>query len=181
MYQHHIMLKTDMPLEQQIAIAWYEVVGLLAPQGTIYNYSSGDSKIAMEYGVRENEEFPHCYTVPLTRDLTPEEAGIILQGWETVYPDDFDIEISNLYNETDPYEIEIEESLLDKASQDMGKWHHNRWVHAMMKEGWHYGLYFSETKKSHPALKEWDSLPQSYRRQPDFDKKEIFNWLRNIS
>ena len=57
MYQHHIMLKTDMPLEQQHAIAWYEVVDLLSPDGLIYNYSSGDSQIAMEYGVRQNEEF----------------------------------------------------------------------------------------------------------------------------
>lgn len=177
MYQHHIMLKTEQPLDQQVAIAWYEVVKMLSPENIIYSYSSGTQDVAMEYGVRETEELPHCYTIPLTRDLTPEEAGIILEGWETVFAEDFDIEISNLYNEADPYEIEIDESLLQIAENDMGKWHHNRWVHQMMREGWHYGLYFSESKKSHPALKEWDSLPEQYRRKPEFTNKEILNWL----
>ena len=28
-----------------------------------------DEPVAMEYGVREGEEFTHCYVIPLTRDL----------------------------------------------------------------------------------------------------------------
>jgi len=181
MYQHHIMLKLQMPLEQNQALAWFKVVKMLSPENVVFNYMYGDDPVAMEYGIGETEELPHCYTVPLTRDLTPEEAGLIFEGWAKVFPLDFDIEISNLYNEADPYEIEIDESLMAKASSDMGKWHHNRWVHAMMKEGWHYGLTYNSRTKSHPALKDWDHLPESYRRQPEFDKKEIFNWLRNIT
>jgi len=180
MYQHHIILKTAEALDKQIALAWYDVVTMLAPSGTVFVYTHKDSEVGMEYGICEGEEFKHCYTVPLTRDLTPEETQFILQGWETIFSLDFDIEISNLYDEQRDYEIEIDESLLERATNDMGKWHHNRWVHSMMKEGWHYGVYFSESKKSHPALKEWDSLPESHRRTPTFENKEIVNWLRKL-
>jgi len=76
------------------------------------------------------------------------------------------------------YELEIDDEITENATLDLNKWHHNRWRDEMMKEGWHYGLYFSETNKSHPALRDWDSLPETHRRSPLFNKTEILEWLR---
>ena len=52
-----------------------------------------DEPVAMEYGVREGEEFTHCYVIPLTRDFTQEETLFIVEAWQYVYNGDFDIEI----------------------------------------------------------------------------------------
>jgi len=75
-------------------------------------------------------------------------------------------------------ELDIDPEVMEAATIDLNKWHHNRWRDEMLREGWHYGLYFSESKKSHPAIRDWDSLPESHRRSPQFDNKEIFEWLR---
>ena len=62
----------------------------------------------------------------------------------------------------------------------MKKWHHNRWVTEMSHTGWRWGTSFSESNKTHPALRDWDALPESHRRSPNFDQKEITEWLRNL-
>ena len=38
----------------------------------------------------------------------------------------------------------------------------------------------SESNQTHPALRNWDALPESHRRSPDFNQKEITEWLRNL-
>ena len=50
----------------------------------------------------------------------------------------------------------------------------------MSNTGWNWGTSFSESKKTHPALRDWDSLPESHRRSPNFNQKEITEWLRNL-
>ena len=107
----------------------------------------------MEYGVSEGDEFPHVYTIPLVRDLASDEAAIIVAAWDYKYVPDFNIEISNMYSMASDYEIDIDESLVETATTDLNKWHHNRWRDEMVREGWHFGLYFSDSKKSHPALR----------------------------
>ena len=154
------------------------IVKRFGPDSIVFAYNYADKEVAMEYGLAEGEEFPHCYTVPLLRDLTQQEAAIIVAAWDYKFVPDFDIEISNQYQIASDYEIDIDETIKEQATLDLNKWHHNRWRDEMMSEGWHYGLRFSESNKSHPALRDWDSLPESHRRSPLFDNKEIFEWLR---
>ena len=133
----------------------------------------------MEYGTDANcPEFPHTYIVPLTRDMTQEEAAIVVAAWDYKFIPDFNIEMSNMYDVMQDVELDIDPEVMESATIDLNKWHHNRWLDEMLSEGWHYGLYFSESKKSHPALRDWDSLPESHRRSPQFDNKEIYEWLR---
>jgi hypothetical protein len=179
MYQHHIMLSTPEPIDTCTANDWYKAVKTFGPEGVVYTYTIGDNDIGMEYGIRD-DEFAHCYIVPLKRDLTPTETQIIVAAWEYMFDADFDIEISNQYSVDQEYEIDIDEATATRAAVDMKKWHHNRWVSEMTVKGWRYGTYFSESNKTHPALRDWDSLPESYRRSPDFDKKEITEWLRRL-
>jgi len=178
MYQHHIMLKTMEPIENDLQLRWYKTVKEFAPENVLYTYYEGDLAVAMEYGVREDDEFPHCYVIPLTRDLTQEETLFVVDAWEYIYDRDFDIEISNMYDVDTTYDMHIDPTVKESAINDMAKWHHNRWLHQMMKEGWHYGLYYSETNKSHPALREWDTLAESHRRIPEFTNEEVARWLR---
>lgn len=178
MYQHHIILKTNYPLDPMQSIDWYTTVKEFGPEQVVFNYSHGDHSVAMEYGVCDCTEFAHCYTVPLVRDLTEGETQFILLAWEHKFADDFDIEISNQYDDQKDFEIEIDEGVTSRAVTDMKKWHHNRWVSEMSSTGWRVGSYFSESNKTHPALRDWDSLPESHRRSPEFSNKEIMEWLR---
>lgn len=178
MYQHHIMVKTAEPMDSENALNWYATVKQFAPEGIVFSYMQNGEPVAMEYGVREGEEFGHCYVVPLNRDMTQDETLFVVDAWEHMYPEDFDIEISNMYDVNTDYEMEIDPVVKESAINDMAKWHHNRWLHQMMKEGWHYGIYYSETNKSHPALREWDTLAESHRRVPEFTNEEVAKWLR---
>lgn len=180
MYQHHIMLKTQDPLDSAAAMAWYNAVKEYGPDNLIYQYPYGDGFVGMEYAVCDCEEFTNCYIVPLVRDLTETETQIIIAAWEYIYPEDFDIEISNQYDENPDYEIDIDPEIAETARVDMQKWHHNRWVSEMVAEGWRYGAYFSESQKTHPALRDWDSLPVDHRRSPDFSNQQVFEWLRKV-
>lgn len=177
MYQHHIILKTHDPLDTEGSLDWLGICKRFGPDGILFSYQQGIHEVAMEYGVSEGDEFPHAYTIPLMRDLTPDEAAIIVAAWDYKYVPNFDIEISNMYDVMQDFEIEIDDEVVESATSDLNKWHHNRWRDEMLKEGWHYGLYFSEGKKSHPALRDWDSLPESHRRSPQFNNKEILEWL----
>lgn len=178
MYQHHIQVKTQEPLTSDEALAWYSIVKEYGPENIVYPYQYNGHSIAMEYGVATGEELMHCYTVPLTRDLTEDETQFILMAWEYVYPADFDVEISNQYSTDGDYDIDVDADVAKAAIADMKKWHHNRWVSEMISDGWRAGNYFSESNKTHPALRDWDSLPDSHRRSPEFSNKEIVEWLR---
>lgn len=177
MYQHHIMLKTAEPLDTQDVLTWLDTVREFAPTGVVFSYSMGDKEVAMEYGTREDDEFSHCYIVPLYRDITPSEAEIVVGAWEYIFPGDFDVEISNQYSTLSDYEIDIDSNVAESAIMDMNKWHHNRWLHEMLKDGWRLGTYYSSSNKTHPALKDWDHLSETHKRSPQFSNKEIVEWI----
>lgn len=182
-YQHHIQLKTPTQLDYEFAVQWYHTVKQYAPPNTTYAYQSGDHFITMEYGISEGEEFEHTYVVPLTRDLEAQEAQFIVQAWEYLYDGDFDIELSSTYNQAtlggniDNNMIDIDPEVRETAIVEMRKWHHNRWLHEKLREGWRYGLYFNSQQKTHPALREWDSLTESHRRHAEFTDEEILEWV----
>ena len=179
MYQHHIILKTTEALDSETAMDWLGICKRFSPEGVVFSYQHGSKEVAMEYGIDSNcPEFPNTYTVPLIRDLTQEEAAIVVAAWDYKFIPDFNIEISNQYDTMQDVELDIDPEVMEAATIHLNKWHHNRWRDEMLIKGWHYGLYFSESKKSDPAIRDWDSLPESHRRSPQFDNKEIFEWLR---
>lgn len=179
MYQHHIQVKTAEPLNKELALGWLQTVSVYGPEGITLTYQHNDTQVSMEYGTSEESEFQHVYTVPLKRDMTFDEALFIVQAWEHVYPGDFDIELSNSYqNMDDDAEIEIDEEVRARAISDLNKQSHNRWMHQQMHEGWRWGTHYNSREKMHPALRSWDDLPESHRRARQITDKEIFEWLK---
>lgn len=180
MYQHHVQLKTAEPLTSEQAMQWYECVREYGPDGVVYSYTYNEQDIAMEYGICSTCELPHAYVVPLTRDLTTSEAEFVVRAWEYLYDADFDVEISNQYQvgmDIENDDLDIESDLREQAQKDLAKWHHNRWVESKISEGWRAGAYFNSREKTHPALHNWDNLPESHRRSPEFSNTEILEWL----
>lgn len=179
MYQHHIQLKTQEPIDKKEALSWYQTVRDYGPEDVVFSYIHNDEEVSMEYGTCEDCETPHVYTVPLKRDLTNDEALFVVNAWEHIFPYDFDIEVSNSYQMMDDNgELEIDEEVRQRAITDLNKWNHNRWVSEMVSEGWRQGSYYNSTAKTHPALRDWDSLPESHRRSRPIEDREIFEWLK---
>ena len=97
-YQHHIQLNTAKQLPGASAVLWYQTVKEYGPTNITHTYMHNGEWVAMEYGIAENEEFPHQLIVPLERDLTPDEALFIVEAWTQMAGEgDFDIETSNQY------------------------------------------------------------------------------------
>ena len=181
MYQHHIMLRTNEHLPSHTALKWYQIVREFAPNNTIYSYELNGNSIAMEYGLYMEDDLPHAYIVPLTRDMTSDEASFIVEAWSYSYQEDCDIEISNQFTDNGFGEfdnsIHIDEEIKTQVTNDIQKWEHNRWVDNKIHEGWRCGSYFNSKQKTHPALKSWDNLPESHRRARDIPNKEVMEFL----
>jgi len=181
MYQHHIMLRTQEPLTVENALLWYKMVKEFAPNNTLYSYELNGCRIGMEYGLSQEEELPHSYIIPLTRDISADEAWFIVDAWQYKYPEDCDIELSNQFTANGFGEFEntisIDEEIKAQVVGDIQKWEHNRWVDNKINEGWRCGSYFNSREKTHPALKSWDNLPQSHRRAREITDSEIMEYL----
>lgn len=184
MYQHHILLRTDQPIDVLDAIEWYNTVKTFGPPNIVYPYQFHGKDVAMEYGLYPCNELAHAYSVPLVRDLTSDEALFIVSAWETIYCGDFDIELSSSYDNKgmgdfqNTIEYDIDESLMTESTQAMNKWEHNRWLDKMISEGWRWGQYYNSKQKTHPALRDWDTLPESHRRIRPVQSQEIYEWLK---
>jgi hypothetical protein len=183
MFQHHIQLKTPEQLSSEDALNWYKVVEQFGPENIIYTRQKGDHFVALEYGICEDCEFPHTYIVTLQRDMTADEAQFIVQAWEYLYEGDCDIELSSNFDagvmgaNIDNNMIDIDPDLREQAISEMNKWNHNRWYQQKINEGWRYGGYFNSKQKTHPALRDWDSLTESHRRGREYTDLEIAEWI----
>lgn len=181
MYQHHIQLRVDSPLSSDQALAWFKTVKEFSPEDVLFSYNHNGQNVAMEYGTSD-EEVLHVYTIPLKRDITAPEAQFIVEAWDYVFDPDFDIEISNAYDANAMGEfqnsLEIDEDIVQQATNDINKWRHNRWVEESVQNGWRWGTYFNSKEKTHPAMRNWDDLTESHRRSQIIEKQEIYNWLK---
>lgn len=181
MYQHHIMLKTAQPLSTEDAFSWYKTVQEYGPEDIVHTYVFNESTVALEYGICDDSDTPHAYVVPLKRDLISSEAMFMVQVWEHKFEGDFDIEISNSYDmmpaDSADNIIDIDEEVRTSVTQDMNKWEHNRWVDRKLHEGWRWGAYFNSNEKTHPALRQWDDLPESHRKSRTIEDRDIVEWL----
>ena len=45
-----------------------------------------------------------------------------------------------------------------------------------MHDGYRYGLKMSIEEKTHPAMRPWDDLPETYRRMPETTDKELLDF-----
>jgi len=188
-YQHNIQLRTPEPLQACDAQEWYRTVKDFGPDNVPLTYEYNGCQVSMEYGTVDDAEMCHAYVVPLKRNITNDEASIIVAAWEVKFPGDFDIEVSNQYDVMktgadageweNSIEYNIDSELKEEVINSMSKHTHNRWVDQMVSEGWRCGAYYSSKNKTHPALKSWDNLPESHRRAPQFEDVDIVNWIRN--
>ena len=167
---HYIRLLTSEELEETQMVSWYNTVMRFAPVNTVMvgEDDSLEDMVEVEEEVGD-EGFPYVYIVELARDLIAREAEFIVSAWDMRFEGDYEIEVSNLYRaDADiqhPFDIEME----DEVHQDIC-------LEAAKFLGWRYGTRLSIQEKSHPALRDWDNLIESYRKYPTMTKTEALEF-----
>jgi len=177
--KHYIRLLTDRELTDDEMDIWFNSVIKFSPPG-VPIYDQDDEFEVEEDEVVGDESLPYVYLVYLTRDLQPSEAEFIVSAWDVRYSGDFEIETSNLYRADadlqNPLELNMDSEVYENIRATAAKFMHNRWVEQQTQSGWRYGLRLSEKNRTHPALRNWDSLEPEYRKIPTMTQREALNF-----
>ena len=180
---HYIRLLTDRELTDQEMELWYQTVEDFSPDGVVLDWDDDENQDCTEEGDEDcgDPDFEYVYLIELRRHLQDNEAEFVVSAWERRYQDDFEIEISHLYRaDSDvqrPFEITIDSDTRAKVLDAASKFIHNRWVDAKTMDGWRYGLDYNEQEKTNPIIRDWDSLPESYRKIPQLTEKELLDFF----
>jgi hypothetical protein len=182
MQDFYILQRTSQPLNSEQVQKWFYTVEMLSPQGI----SVGDDDNETLMLAMQNQDF--LYIIPFARHLTANEAERIVEGYLRVTEHDFEIEASNVYRaDADfghpfEYDIRMDEGAREVLEASLERQHHNRWINEKQNAGWRFGLNLNLKEKTHPAMRPWDDLPESYRRKRRVEDKELVDYYsKNIN
>lgn len=128
---------------------------------------------------RTSKNGTHLYEIPLTRDLTVLEKEAVEKAsyWiikATKSYLSFNGKGLTSYDTSKQYSLQYQQLCVDIA-----KMMHQKWYHEKSNDGWRYGLSFNMKDKTHPMMRPWEDLPESYRKV-DYDlPKEILQIFIN--
>ena len=182
---HYIRLLTSRELSDNEMEQWYNTVEDFAPDGVVIDWDTDENQECTDLDDEDcgDEDFYYVHLIELSRHLTRDEAEFVISVWESRFADDFKIEISHLYNPAQdidpqqPFDIEIDTDLRSQILDAASKFIHNRWIDAKTIEGWRYGLDHSIKERTSPMMKNWDDLPESYRRVPQLTERELLDFF----
>ena len=176
MQDFYILQRTQTPLNTDEARKWYYTVEMLAPEGVI---AGDDDTNLLMLGMQGTD---YLYILPLIRHLEADEAERIVEGYMRVTEHDFDIEASNVYRaDADfghpfEYDIQMDEGARNIIHENLLRHNHNIWIQEKQNSGWRYGLNLDLNERTHPAMRPWDELPESYRRSYTAEDKELLDY-----
>ena len=176
MQDFYILQRTTQPLTADQVKKWYYTIEMLGPDAIIAGDDDSNNLVLA------TQQQDYLYIIPLVRHLTADEAELIVEGYMRVTEHDFEIESSNVYradaNFSKPfeYDIQIDEDAREEIHQAMQRQTHNSWIQEQQDAGWRYGLNYDRTNKTHPAMRPWDDLPETYRRRRAVEDKELVDF-----
>ncbi len=175
-FQNHIRLVVKKPVKKIWQKMFLNIVTKIGPAGIVRPVhiidEFGATKQIHLRSYKMEDDF--IYEVPLVRNLEEKEAEKIIKMWAKFYDvGDFIIETSTPYKD--------DETVADDSDDVMtccekAKLKHNKWMHNKVKEGYRYGLTYSEQNMTHPMLRPWEQLPAQYRQ---IDESTIFGGILN--
>lgn len=175
----YICLSVPNKLSTDDALSWRELVNRLAPGGTVSAASimvQGHQKSSKFYS--KNDEDCICYIVPLTRDLSDEEAGIIAIAWSRQYAGDFEVDFSQA-NQMQSHKTKLRSDALAAIAEAAAKMSHNKWVNAKVAEGWNYGPNYNRVQRKHPMLLPWEQLGQQLKKQETSRALDLLEFIES--
>ena len=164
---NYISLVCDTPISTKYKKIWYQIVEKCVPSGMIGSQSiiGPDQQAKPVSHVHLARPKYHEYMVFLTGPLEKHTIDCIVYIWDRLFPnDDFLIKASH---------IQVQNALKKQSATDfsqpdmalmLSKLAHNRWVAKMIGQGWRWGMQKDVKNKIHPLLKDWDLLPEQWRK-----------------
>jgi hypothetical protein len=178
----YIRLITKEPLKKEEIKSWRNCVNESAPSGVVavFQITNDHGQLKSVYMIHTETKKKHCYSIPLTRDLSGDEVQKIVNCFAEKEPDiDFDIETNEVRLERDEREgISVNDAQHIALCQALAKSRHGKWMTDRLKDGWRYGVDFDPKEKTHPLLRSWDQLPDKFRK-PDMESPQAIIDLIN--
>ena len=179
----HITLITPTPVDLETRQKWLDTVKKYAPNGVIGSasiLSDGHRKQSQFYVQKINENLGG-YVVPLTRDLTTDEAGIIAVAWNKCYEDgDFDIDFSQT-QQSKIHKSSMKNDLLNEIAHQIAKRLHGDWIKERVSEGWGYGPKLDRKQRRDPRLLPWEQLTETAKKSEISRVRRMLDILENIN
>lgn len=178
----YIRLITAKPLTSDEIKDWISIVDRIGPKGVHGNAIitvNGQRKDSDSY-VRDTKAGIE-HVVPLTRDLTVDEAGKISIAWDRVWSGgDFEVDFSQA-KQSQARKIEEKTIVVDAICEEMAKLMHNEWIKGKVSHHWNYGPRYSRTQKTHPNLLPWEQLPRRQRIEEIKRVKRMVDVLQSMN
>lgn len=174
----YISLMTFKELSKKERRMWLDIIKDYGPEGIIdyIQIYTEEGRKSLNLIFKKTPEGWE-YTVPLSRNLIPDEAEKIVEAWDAYYSEDFEIETSTPSNGriSPDYEFDKDLNENDEHSDEyelfaegLSKLNHQNRINKMTQEGWRYGTTFSYKEKTDPSLLPWEQLPEK-RREIDYN------------
>lgn len=178
----HITLITPESLDHKFVKRWFDIVAKYLPNGVQGNANilvGGHPKQSKFY-VKKISSKVGGYVVPLTRDLTEDEAGLIAVAWDRAYPEgDFTIDFSQKQN-SKTFKAAIKEDILQEIAEQVAKRLHSDWVSTRVNEGWNYGPKRNRIQHKDPRLLPWEQLSTVMKEEETNKVKMTLSILESI-
>lgn len=167
-FQFHIRLISDEEIPGVWPSMFVKTVDRVGPDDIIHPVQVYDevgethSVNLRHYEDEKNNQ--HIYEVPLSRNLTEEEAEKIVLVWEQLYKGDFIIETSTPFTGKEVKDNKmISVDNFNEFSEAIARKNHEKWLHDRSNAGWRFGLKFDSKEKTHPMMRPWHELPEEYK------------------
>lgn len=150
------------------ARVWFQTVYGALPRGTVASIDNPEDPSSPIRLVRTKLHGCVKFTVPLSRDLSPYELNEIKNKWATSgIVGNFAITSSSTISEK--LKIAADNLVLNDADYDslcyqLVKAEHQRWYAEKAADGWTYGPIMSVFNKTHPLMRQWEDLPDEYKK-----------------
>lgn len=169
-----IMPKVSKSLMQ----GWIKLARDHLPNGVMTTMTREGQAIAL---VTEEAENGTALTIPLTRHLTCDEAEVIVQALERATTSDFEIVATS---DIPPSNEETAQAVVDENAYlalctQWAKRQHETWAQDRLANGWRYGPEVSFVDKTHPLLRQWNELPDQFRKIDTDAPQELLRLLND--
>ena len=178
----YISLSVTEPLAKTDLKRWFEIAQQIAPKGTIIGEPimvDGHNTASMYHvDIKSNSS---TYIIPLSRDLSDDEAGKIAIAWDRTWNTaDFEIDFSQHEQSVLRKQTQTQR-VLDEVAKEAAKRQHNDWAKQRMNDGWSYGIRYNHQQKRHPLIRNWDQLNTDQQLQEVKRINKLFEFLESIN
>jgi RyR domain len=175
------MLITPEPLDQEDRKAWASAVQDHAPAGTISSHQitvNGKTKDSSFYVKKYQEQ--GAYIVPLTRDLSDDEAGRIAIAWSRLYPEgDFEVHFTQS-EKLGEQKRSAQASAVAQLAEDLARRWHTRWLSEQTDQRWSYGTSYDAKQRRNPRMMPWEQLADGYKQQEIKRMQAMFEIMEEL-